>query len=82
MTLMIRNNMIREIGSFDEKLRTGSDLDWIIKMKECSRIYFDDHEVMRRRLHSSNLTYESISGGTNLVKLLKSSLDRKRSVKG
>lgn len=78
-TLIVRNDVIRKIGFFDEKLRTGEDLDWFIKMKESgSRVYFDDHEVMQRRLHSSNLSYKGISGESNLVKLLKASLERKR----
>ena len=78
-TLIVRNDVIRKIGYFDEKLKTGEDLDWFIKIKESGcRVYFDDHEVMKRRLHSSNLSYKSISGESNLVRLLKASLERKR----
>ena len=78
-TLMVRNNVFLKTGFFDDKLKTGEDLDWFIKMKESgSRVYFDDNEVMKRRLHSSNLSYKSISEESNIVRLLKASLERKR----
>ncbi len=78
-TLMVRNNVFEKSGNFDESLRSGEDLDWFIRIRELGiKIYFNDELVMKRRLHDSNLSYESIKGKSDLLKLLKASIDRKK----
>jgi len=78
-TLMARKKIISKVGTFDENLFTGEDLDWFIKIKESGiKSYFDDFIVMKRRLHDNNLSYNSISDKKHLIELFKASLDRKR----
>ncbi len=80
-TLMVRKDVFQKTGLFNVDLNTGEDLDWFIKMRESgTRIYFDDQEVMKRRLHSSNLSYINMSVKPDLLKVLKASLDRKRAL--
>lgn len=77
--LMVKTEAAREIGDFAPGLRTGEDLDWFIRWKEGGRtVSFDDRVVLKRRLHGSNLSYESVRNKGNLLKMIKSSLDRKR----
>ncbi|MEN8221980.1 MAG: glycosyltransferase family A protein [Acidobacteriota bacterium] len=78
-SMMIRRGIIGIVGDFNVDLRTGEDLDWIIKVKDKGlNVVSDDKVVLRRRLHDSNLSYESFSNKSNLLKMIKSSLDRKR----
>ena len=78
-TLMVRREVFHQAGYFDQSIRSGGDLDWFIKIRELGiKTFYDDRLVMRRRLHATNLSYESRVDKSNLIKIFKASIDRKR----
>ncbi len=52
---LLRREVFETVGLFDESLKTGETVDWMIRMRSsgllCIRI---DHVTLRRRLHLTN----------------------------
>ncbi len=77
---LARRRLFEDLGSFDPGLRTGSDTDWLLRMRDAGVPYEVLPDlVAKRRLHSGNLTRRDLASRDVLLRNLKTSLDRRRS---
>ena len=76
---MIRKKVFQMIGVFDEDLRFGEDFDWFNRVRESNILMLatDDTALYYRR-HDNNMTKELDLEKSQMYKLLKNSLDRRR----
>lgn len=82
VTMLIRKDAFRKVGSFSEHLETGSDIDWFARAKDAGiTMELIPETLVYRRLHDRNLSYKARSNQSDLLKIFKASLDRKRSGK-
>jgi glycosyltransferase involved in cell wall biosynthesis len=78
-SLLARRGLFETVGPINESLRTGGDVDWFLRAREAGVSHELLPEVLlRRRLHSNNLTRVDLASRESLVRSLKSSLDRRR----
>ena len=78
-TILIRREAFDRVGLFDPGLETGSDLDWFARAKdEGISLEILPELLVSRRLHDQNLSYQAHHDRSQLLKIFKASLDRKR----
>jgi glycosyltransferase involved in cell wall biosynthesis len=79
VSAVIRTEILRAVGGFDPAFRTGEDRDLLIRLRERGvEIAVVPEVVLHRRLHGSNLTYQSDRAGHSLLQSLKSRIDRSK----
>jgi glycosyltransferase involved in cell wall biosynthesis len=81
-TMLARRGVFEVVGSFNNAMRSASDDEWFIRAAEQKVIVeLLPAVLLRRRLHSSNLTLQtSAHGFATRLRLLKASLDRRRRI--
>jgi len=79
-TSIIRAEVFRRVGAFDETLRLVPDIDWFMRATEsgvCTQFLPDI--VVRRRIHGDNMSLTMKKESSELLLILKASLERRRS---
>lgn len=77
--LVVRKTVFEKIGNFDPTYRHANDSDWFFRAKDAGILMAMIPEVLlQRRVHDSNLSYETEAMMSERMRLLKSSIDRKR----
>lgn len=77
-TMVIRREAMTKVGNFNPSLQTGSDLDWLFRMRERGlRTEMLSRVLLRRRLHQSNLIYRLSDRKADMIKLVRRSIKRK-----
>jgi glycosyltransferase involved in cell wall biosynthesis len=78
--LLVTRSTFASVGGFDPDLRLGEDTDWFIRAfaDGCKYQVLPDL-LVDRRLHSGNTTLRMPPSHFELIRLLKSELDRRRS---
>jgi len=78
-TMMVRKKIIDRVGLFSESLKSGEDLDWLVRANDLEvNLHFHSDLLLHRRLHGSNLSYSSFSNKKNLLEIFNNSIKRKR----
>jgi glycosyltransferase involved in cell wall biosynthesis len=78
--MLLRRRVFERIGGFDAELTLGDTLDLAARMDEAGlRIGAIDQLVLRRRIHRSNTVLTQGDRQGDYLKILKASLDRRRS---
>jgi len=78
-SLVARKAVFEKVGYFDTKYLLADDLDWFFRAKEAGTTMAIVPEILlKRRLHSSNLSYNMKKMTSEFALALKSSIDRKR----
>ncbi len=78
-TLLARPEVFEIVGSFDESLSTGEDVDWFARAKDLEVPYLVVPEVLLKvRIHTSNTSLNTRENNQNLIQILKKSIDRKK----
>jgi glycosyltransferase involved in cell wall biosynthesis len=77
---LFRKEVFYKVGLFDPALRYGEDLDWFMRARDrnVSIVVLDQVFLLYRR-HQSNMTRGTDPITLNVTKVLKKSLDRRRS---
>jgi glycosyltransferase involved in cell wall biosynthesis len=76
---LFRREAFVAVGGFDERLRSGEDVDWFLRAREAGRhIAVTDAIVQRYRIHETNMTRDTRSANVHFLKAMKQSLDRRR----
>jgi glycosyltransferase involved in cell wall biosynthesis len=83
-TMLARREAFELVGLFNSGMRSASDDEWFIRAAEQKLIVeLLPAVLLHRRLHRSNLTLHTASEGfATRLRLLKESLDRRRSIPG
>jgi glycosyltransferase involved in cell wall biosynthesis len=78
-SLLIRRTTFNQVGSFDESLSIGVDMDWYARMSENTfNVFMMNEVVYRRRLHRDNLNLTHANKQSERLHVLKRALDRRR----
>jgi len=78
-TMMIKRKSFFRAGTFETGLKIGEFIDWYLKAKEhgLKSIMLPDI-VAKRRIHTNNQSIQGKQYQSDLVRILKNSLDRRR----
>jgi len=78
-SLVARRVIFEQIGGFDASYRVASDFEWITRAKDAGiPIAILPEIVLHRRIHSSNMSYQTQARRASLVRMFKASIDRQR----
>ena len=78
-SFLIKKSVFDQVGLFDESLKISEDQDWFLRIREANiKTKILEQTVLSYRVHDSNLTKDLIFQDTDLLKVLKMSLDRRR----
>lgn len=79
-TLLLRSDVLRQVGPLDETLRHRDIHDWLIRMQESGwRLAILSDVLVRRRIHGGNVSRRNAERqGKELLKLAQRALDRRR----
>jgi glycosyltransferase involved in cell wall biosynthesis len=78
-TMLIKRESFFRAGPFQAGLKIGEFIDWYLKAKECGlkSIVLPDI-VAKRRIHTNNQSINEKKYQSDIVRILKKSLDRRR----
>ena len=78
---VFRRKVFQEVGMFDEELRYSEDHDWFLRARERGiGIKILDHVTLYHRVHEQNMTNKKEAFGYELPRVLRNSLERRRSL--
>jgi glycosyltransferase involved in cell wall biosynthesis len=78
-TLVARKAVFERIGNFNTAHRYAKDVDWFIRAKEAGiHMAILPQTLLYRRLHGSNSSYQTEARTSDLLRVVKSGIDRKR----
>jgi len=78
-TVLVRRTLFADVGAFDPSLRSGEDTEWFLRVMMRKIAYKVLPDVLvRRRQHDANLTRTHPPSQERLLRLVKMTLDRKR----
>lgn len=81
-TLLIRRAAFERVGHFSTALRVGEFIDWYARAEEMGlKSGIVSEIVMRRRIHANNLMRREDNIGRDYARILKTTLDRRRTQK-
>jgi len=81
-TLMIRRRIFDKVGLFNTDYIISSDVEWFSRAKDVSIPMMVVPEiVLYRRIHDTNLSYQSKVGDPTLLRALRASVHRKHTKK-
>jgi glycosyltransferase involved in cell wall biosynthesis len=76
-SLVARRAVFDLVGDFDPSYRIGNDFDWVARAKDLGiQMTILPQVLMRRRIHETNLSYETQTQRADLFRLVKASIDR------
>jgi glycosyltransferase involved in cell wall biosynthesis len=78
--LVVRKTAFEKVGRFDPAYSMSSDSDWFFRAKNCGMsIAVLPETFVHRRIHEANHSYQAQLACSELLKVVKSSIDRQRS---
>ena len=82
-TLMARKAVFDRVGGFDIHYGHAKDVDWFIRAKEAGiQMAILPEVLLLRRLHETNRSYRTKARTSEFLRVLKTSIDRKRGQDG
>lgn len=76
---VIRKSVFEIIGFFDTTLKTGDDIDWMLRARDKAiPIIKLEHVTLQYRIHQGNLMRETSLIDLQFTQIIKKSLDRRR----
>jgi glycosyltransferase involved in cell wall biosynthesis len=78
-TLMARRTLFEQVGLFNPSLNTAEDVDWFARCHDAQIVGATiPHVLLHKRVHQTNLSFNATNNNQNLLKVLRSSIQRKR----
>lgn len=78
-TMVIKKESFIHVGPFETNLQIGEFIQWYTRVKEKSLESFMLPDIiLKRRLHTDNMTIRKRDSNIDYVRILKASLDRRR----
>ena len=79
-SMLIKRDSFFRVGAFETKWKMGDFIDWYLRaMEKGLKSVVLNEVVLQRRIHGSNMGIRERKGQIDFVRMLKASLDRKRS---
>ena len=78
-TLVARRDVFTQVGLYNTSYKTGESADWFARAKDAGiLIEILPDILLHKRVHESNLSHHIDDTRTNMLKILRASIDRKR----
>jgi GT2 family glycosyltransferase len=78
-----RKSVFDRVGLFDPQFVGGGDVDWFARAKDMGMpTVFLDAILLKKRIHGGNLTIQNQSNDTELLRIIKRTVDRQRAKAG
>jgi glycosyltransferase involved in cell wall biosynthesis len=78
-TALVRRELFDSVGPFDESLRIGHDIDWMSRAKDAGAgLAHVDRVVLHYRVHPQNTTSDVQTNTIDMLRSMRSSVQRKR----
>jgi len=78
-TMLARRSAFETVGEFNTAVRYGDGTEWFLRAAECGvAMEILPDVLVRRRLHDRNLSRAIVASRDDYLKVVKSSLDRRR----
>jgi glycosyltransferase involved in cell wall biosynthesis len=82
-TMLIKRDSFLRVGAFETKWKVGDFIDWYLRaMEKGLKSVVLEEVVLQRRIHGNNMGIRERKSQTDFVRVLKASLDRRRSAAG
>lgn len=79
--MIIKRESFMRVGNYDSSLKKGIFVDWYARaMEHKLKIDIVDEIVLRRRIHGNNMGIKRRQSYSDYVKIIKQSLDRRRTL--
>ena len=79
MTMVVRREVFKRVGGFDEEMRAAEDFDWMLRAAEDGVEFARLPRVLlKRRVHPSSLTQDAAAGRAGHFLALKKRIERHR----
>jgi glycosyltransferase involved in cell wall biosynthesis len=79
MTMVVRRTTFERVGGFDESMRAGEDLDWMLRASEEGiEIARLPDVLLRRRVHAASLTQDEAAARAGMFRAFKARIERHR----
>jgi glycosyltransferase involved in cell wall biosynthesis len=79
-TMLVRREVLKLVGAFDESLRLSEDIDWLARASDAGvRSARLDHTLLRYRVHAANTSRHTHANHAATLGVLRASVARKRS---
>jgi glycosyltransferase involved in cell wall biosynthesis len=79
MTMVVRRETFEQVGNFDESMRAGEDLDWMLRAAEEEiEITRLSEVLLRRRVHPDSLTQNATASRAGIFRAFKARIERHR----
>ena len=80
--LVARKDVFEKIGFYNPSYRLGENAEWLARAKDAGiRMAILPETLLLSRVHGQNLTYHLDEMRSNILKALKTSIDRQRNKK-
>jgi glycosyltransferase involved in cell wall biosynthesis len=80
-TMLARRPALSAVGPFPTHVQIGEFMDWLLRAREIGlEMAMLPEVMMRRRIHRTNMGREDESGRGDYARILKASLDRRRTI--
>ena len=78
-TWLVRRDVFRRIGHFDVSFRSGSDTDWMLRLREAGVPHcMVEEPLLIRRVHASNHSHQVTQLRADFMRALRESARRRR----
>jgi glycosyltransferase involved in cell wall biosynthesis len=79
VTMVLWRRVFDAVGPFDETYRVSEDMEWLVRARALGvNIQMLDEIVLQRRIHGTNLSYESAHQRSGLFRALRGRAQRAR----
>jgi glycosyltransferase involved in cell wall biosynthesis len=82
ITMVLRTELFRELGGFDESYVHGEDADFLLRLRSRAPVETLDSVVLRRRIHGANLSDDVAALRLGTFRVLKDHIRRLRDAGG
>lgn len=71
-SVLVRRDVLRDIGPLDETLRHGYNIDWMSRAEAAGvEVAWFDHVVLHRRIHTTNMGHDTEVARADLLQVLR-----------
>jgi glycosyltransferase involved in cell wall biosynthesis len=80
-TLLMRRSILKQVGDFDATYKYGNDSDWFFRAKDLGiAMTILPETILYKRIHNHNQCYQTKAMTKDMLRLIKSSIQRQRQI--
>ena len=81
-TLVVRKSLFDKIGKFDPSYKIACDVDWFTRVRDLQiKSGFTSRVLLHKRLHDSNLSGDVSTNRSEMLDVIRKSVERKKTIR-